>query len=107
MKDLYVCFQKSNGARIFKTEELARAFGGTILKNPDLSKVYRISPSYWSFENGEVVPSKTKISPEDQRHSMAYSTVKRTAHLEKLVKISLAVSVVLTGLVIYILFKGI
>lgn len=58
MKDYYVVFNKNGGARlersIKKAEELSKEL--VTIKNPDLSKVAKISPSYWKFVDGEVHP---------------------------------------------------
>lgn len=112
MKDKYVVFKSDGGARIEKDSDLAQILSKsfTVVKNPDISKVKNISPSFWKFFNNEVIEmsdEEKKLARSVRAISPIDTVFKRTAHLEKLVKVSLAVSVVLTGLVIYILVKGI
>lgn len=110
MKDIYVVFKKFGGARIEKDKLLAEALSKdyTVIKNPDLSKVQKVSPSYWTWNGSEVV----EMSAEEKSIARGARTIspvetlfKRTAHIEKMLKYSMSVSVVLAALVIYILIK--
>lgn len=110
MKDIYVVFKKFGGARIEKDKLLAEALSKDhiVVKNPDLSKVQKVSPSYWKWDGSSVV----EMNDEEKALARGARTIspvetlfKRTAHIEKLAKYSLVVSVVLAALVIYILIK--
>lgn len=58
MKDYYVVLNKNSGARIErnlkKAEELSKEF--IVMKNPDLSRVKKISPSFWKLIGEEIHP---------------------------------------------------